>query len=92
MGASVVAANVSTAPEAKVHSVTHSHPAKNALALASNNHSQQNPMQANDAKVENTVPATETQDPTDVMILPRYGKAIDAASKHEIVVSGKDRL
>jgi hypothetical protein len=89
---SVVGTSVSSAREAKMHSLTHSHSTKNAMVLASNSHLQQNSMQANDAKAENPASTTESQDPVNDMILPRYGKAIDAASKHEIVVSGKDRL
>jgi hypothetical protein len=76
--------------DAKMHTPFHPHSTKNAM-LASNR-VQQNSMQANDVKVENPPTTTESQDPANDMILPRYGKAIDAASKHEIVVSGKDRL
>jgi|GEM_PF-2477237 len=36
-------------------------------------------------------PATEP-DPADLMLSRRYAKAIEAASKHEVVVSGRDRL
>ncbi len=89
--ASIARESISNASVEAVRSTAHTHSSKNAIALASN-HLPQNPVQANDPKADNTASTTESQDGSDVMILPRYGKAIDAASKHEVVVSGKDRL
>jgi len=34
----------------------------------------------------------QAEDPSDVMIFPRFSKAINAAEKHEVVVSSHDRL
>jgi len=36
--------------------------------------------------------SVQTENPSDIMISRRYSKAINAAEKHEIVVSGHDRL
>ena len=47
--------------------------------------------QAPAATARPTAPAQEA-DPADIMLSHRYAKAIEAASKHEVVVSGRDRL
>jgi negative regulator of sigma E activity len=39
-----------------------------------------------------SAPPVAQPDPADIMLSHRYAKAIEAASKHEVVISGRDRL
>jgi negative regulator of sigma E activity len=42
--------------------------------------------------VEPSAGQEQAADPNDVMLFPRYTKAINAAEKHEVVITSKDRL
>jgi hypothetical protein len=60
-------------------------------SLAQNTPSVQ-PASGQPKSAEPSAAQEQPTDPNDVMLFPRYTKAINAAEKHEVVISSKDRL
>jgi hypothetical protein len=88
---SAISAIVIPVNQTSANHISHAATKARTQSLAQNSASQ--PQSSTDTKaVEPQASQQQASDPADEMIFPRYSKAINAAEKHEVVVSSHDRL
>jgi hypothetical protein len=89
--ASAISASAIPAKQTSSNNVAHAPVRTQTQSLAQNAPSVQ-PASGQPKATQPSAAQEQAAGPNDVMLFPRYTKAINAAEKHEVVISSKDRL